>query len=96
MWKPLMYSQSVKNTVNNIDTWLTSEGSLVGLGPLPVAFNAISRKTMSEMSCIFRQPAGVRELLVVVVKPRHTHTHRGIGFRNFIYSPFKIYAGECV
>ena len=60
-----MYSQSVKNTVNNIDMWLTSEGSLVGLGPLPVAFNAISRKTMSEMSCIFRQPAGVRELLVV-------------------------------
>ena len=69
-----MYSQSVKNTVNNIDMWLTSEGSLVGLGPLPVAFNAISRKIMSEMCCIFRQPAGVRELLVVVVKPRHTHT----------------------
>ena len=69
-----MYSQSVKNMVNNRDMWLTSEGSLVGLGPLPVAFNAISRKIMSEMSCIFRQPAGVRELLVVVVKPRHTHT----------------------
>lgn len=75
-WEPLSYSQTVRSSGNNSDLQLASEveNGPVGLSPLPVESDSISRYTVSEIRRILRHPAGVKKLFVVVGKPIPTPT----------------------
>lgn len=51
-WKPLIYSQWVRSTGNNLDLQLSSEAedSFVGLSPQSVESDTISGEIVSELS----------------------------------------------
>lgn len=84
-WEPLIYSHTVRSPGNNSDLQLASEveNGPVGLSPLPVESDSISRYTVSEIRRILRHPAGVKKLLAVVGKPTPTHTQW-----NQVWEPF--------